>query len=272
MKKRYGVLGSKGKLGSLLSQREGFVALDADITDVKSIRAAVMGWDTPLDVLVNCAGISSIDECQRDEKKAFKANVRGLSTIHSAFGTRVLNVGTDQVFSGTQFFLQSEGGKREPVNVYGFSKLGAEAVSEIEGGKTIRLSRTISLGDADISIILMSLCGREELKVPSFFFRNYLTRSQAVDGIEYFVNHYDSMPKIVNYGSEDNVSMLDLARGIAKTFGLEPAWIVPRKSDSPHFTPRPAWGGFSVKLAKSLGFPMYDLNTVLEELVRSANA
>ena len=63
MKKIYGVVGAKGKLGSLLIQREGFVDLDCDVTNLLDLqRVYKYQRDFPFDVVVNCAAISSIDE------------------------------------------------------------------------------------------------------------------------------------------------------------------------------------------------------------------
>lgn len=265
MKKLIGVTGSKGKLGSLLVKREGFVALSGDITSYSGLTPYLGKFS----LIVNCAGISSIPECERNEKQAFDVNVRGLARLHQVFGDRVLTLSSDHVFSGGGIFLPTEKTKPKPVNVYGFSKLGAEAVSEIEGGKVIRLSRAVSAEDDDIRNYLMDLWNGVEVEVPSFFYRNYIHKEFAVDGIEYFAKHYDEIPSVVHYGGLDNVSMLEFVGDLAKRLNIF-ASPTPRKEYYAE-NPRPKRGGFSVKLAKKLGFPMYTIEDTIDRLARDLN-
>ena len=105
----------------------------------------------------------------------------------------------------------------------------------------------------------------EEISVPTFFKRNYLHRSQAVDGIVYFVENYDKMPFVVNYGSLDNSSYYKLMLEFSKRLNL--AGKVTKRSIELSLTPRPKRGGFNVSLAKKLGFPMYTLSDTVSKLV-----
>lgn len=265
--KLIGVTGYKGKLGSLLIQREGFVPLDCNILDPQSIE----NYLTPdIDIIVNCAAMSSINECEYNRDNAFMVNVRGLATLHDVFGNRVLNLSTDQVFSGKwSLFAPAEKTKPSPVNRYGFSKFGAEAVSSISGGKTIRLSRTVSNEDADINDCMMQLITNGHCSVPSFFFRNYIHRKFAVDGIEYFVRNWNKMPSIVHYSGLDTVSMWKFICELAKGFGIEGE--IEKRTTYYSDPPRPKRAGFSVKLAKSLGFPMYSISDTVSKLVSDLN-
>lgn len=150
--------------------------------------------------------------------------------------------------------------------MYGFSKLGAEAVSKFVGGKTIRLSRTVSMEDNDIKHYISHLFFRNRIQVPSFLYRNYLTQYQAVSGIEYFAKNYDSMPSVVNYGNSENVSMYKLLWELVRTRGTQ-SLIDKRKIElSGDITPRPHKGGFNISLARKLGFPIYSLQDTLEGL------
>ena len=154
------VVGFSGKLGSLLIQRDGFVPLNCDITDINTIEEPaynILGEEWDFGVVVNLAAISSVDECEEDYEKALKVNRTGLINLHKVLGDRVLNISSDQVFSGKSLFLPNEKTAPAPINAYGFSKLGAEAASQAFGGKTLRLSRTVSLNDPDIDMYLTNL-------------------------------------------------------------------------------------------------------------------
>jgi dTDP-4-dehydrorhamnose reductase len=254
--KKIGVTGFKGKLGSLLIKREGYIPLDMDITNKLSIEKELKYH--PVDMIVNCASISSIDECERDYEKALKVNTYGLHNLFSVFGKYILNIGTDQVYDGHSS-KRTEKDKPNPINSYGYTKMGAEALCHVHQGKTLRLSRTVSFNDFDINGYINSLWNNQSIYVPSFFYRNYLHRTYAIDGITYFVEHYDSMPDIVNYGGEENCSMYDLMMLIGGAFRQEPSLICRRVEDLENMTKRPHRAGYRIDLAKSLGFPMYSL-------------
>ena len=266
----YGLIGHNGKLGRLLSERPNFVPVECDITNPASIKQSYLN----VDVLVNCAGVTSIDECESNQKRATEVNVRGAYYLHEVYGGRVLTISSDHVFSGRGIFSPKEETLASPVNHYGWTKIGAEAISRINGGKVIRLSRSVSIKDADIAGWLGALRLGQEAHIPSFFYRNYLTQSQVVDGLEYFVNNFDSMPSTVHYGSVDTVSMYDFVELLARDFGLGGfgnRLVVENKKYDESMTPRPLRGGFSTKLAKALGFPMYYSWNAVEQLVKDAN-
>lgn len=265
MKRMIGLTGGNGKLGSLLLKRANFVNLRCDVTDIESIKYNILHCGFDLDLIVNCAAMSGIEECELNQKKAFEVNVKGLYNLHKVFGSRVLNISTDQVFSGSQWaFLPVENSIPNPINWYGKTKWGAEIESKDDGGKTIRLSRTVSVNDRDIHDYIWELASVERISVPTFFKRNYLHKEFAVDGIEYFAKNYDDMPELVNYGGLNNVSMYDFIHDFADD--LEKELVTKNKVYDEKMTPRPKKGGFNVSLAQSLGFPMYTISDTVSRL------
>lgn len=263
------VTGYKGKLGRLLVERPNFVPIDCDITSLYSIQVAKgeIEKDFDIDVIVNCAAISSIDECEKNYQRAIDVNVHGLANLHKVFGERVLNIGTDQIFSGRWSpFSHIESSKPDPINSYGFSKLGAESVSEAFGGKTIRLSRTVSLKDRDIENYLSTLNLGRIIEVPDFLHRNYLHREFAVQGIQYFVDNYDKMPSVVNYGGLNNISFYDFMSKLVENIMRGTLLRVHSRRTDLGGSPRPHYAGFSVDLAKKLGFPMRNIVDTVSKL------
>lgn len=260
----YGVIGYKGKLGSLLVGRPNFVPIDCDITNLVSVQRAYRD----VDVIVNCAALSSIEECEAFDRQAFNTNARGVDRIHQVFGKRVLTISSDHVFGNGYWWKPTEKTKPSPINVYGTTKMIAEDLAvNTYGGKILRLSRVVDTSDSDISNYLSAVRDGEPVKVPTFIRRNYLTRSQAVDGIEYHVRRFDYMPPIVNYGNRETTSAYNLTSLLVEELGL-PAYLV-QKNDkySSKLAPRPQTGGFSVKLANRLGFPKYSVKDTVHALV-----
>ncbi|RPJ70856.1 MAG: NAD-dependent epimerase/dehydratase family protein, partial [Alphaproteobacteria bacterium] len=94
---KIGVVG-RGRLGSLLLQRDGFFSLKCDLTDQKSIWNAVESLAP--DIIVNLAAISNLDDCEKDYNRAIKVNVDGTTNLHKVFGDKVVTFSTDHVFNG----------------------------------------------------------------------------------------------------------------------------------------------------------------------------
>lgn len=262
MKKQFGVVGT-GKLGLPLSRRPGFFSIDCDITSLDSIHKE---YHREVDVIINCAGISSIDECEKDISLANKVNIVGADNLMQVYGNKVLNLSSDYVFHGWHILPPTEKSKPFPVNTYGLTKMVIEDLAiNTYGAKVIRLSRSVDPTDNDLSQYFHSLLYSEYTPVPTFFYRNYLTRKQAVDGIEYFVRNFDRMPSLVNYGSTKPASFYDLVRELSKKMDFPLHLLEKENKYDNTMTPRPKKAGFSVGLAKKLGLPMYDFDDVIHD-------
>lgn len=263
----YGVTGFKGKLGSLLVKNPEFVPLNCDITNIHEIEEEIRKKSP--DIIINCASISDVDRCEENPQRAIEVNVRGLHNLFSVFGSNILNISSDYVFSGRgllNWFLPHERSPQNPVNVYGFSKFGAEALSNVFGGKTLRLSRTISTYDNDM-VALRNHQSLPFIIVPDFIHRNYLTRYQAVSAIRWFTKNYQTMPAILNFGMEKPVSMFTFFSLFGSKVGIPETMFIKRTREISGHAPRPHRGGFKVDLAYKYGFPRYTLNSVLDDLV-----
>lgn len=263
--KKIGVTGYKGKIGSTLVSRANFVPIDCDITNLDSVKMA--GGD--FDIVVNCAAIASVDKCQTDYSKAIQTNVRGLENLHREYGSRVLNIGSDHVFDGKfHWMLPTERSATLPQNNYGFTKVGAEAVSYINNGKTIRSSRTVSVFDTDIRGYLEDILNGRQILVPDFIYRSYIHVDHFVDGIEYFCRNWDSIKyPIVNYACSTSTNFYQLVKMLVSAIGEDSSLVLPRDYELDGQTARPFYGGVSTKLSKTLGFPKITMTDTVSKLV-----
>ena len=79
---------------------------DYDNLDI-SDRAAVAAWFSekgPYDLVINCAAVTNVDGCERDEAAAFRVNAYGAENLAIACetcGGKFVHVSTDYVFPGT---------------------------------------------------------------------------------------------------------------------------------------------------------------------------
>lgn len=98
-----------------------------------------------LDSIVICAGITNIEQCQKNESLSEAINVIGLKKIISNYKskkTKVIFFSTNHVFNGKKSFVQ-ESDKTEPINIYGIHKALSEQIILENNGVILRLSKVI---------------------------------------------------------------------------------------------------------------------------------
>ena len=137
---RWAVVGANGMLGSDLVSvlsKENVTALtksECDVTNLASIENSIKD----VDVVVNCAAYTAVDNAETNEEMAFAINATGaenLANICKKIGARIINISTDYVFDGKAKAPYDERAETNPNSVYGKSKLAGEvAVSRILPG------------------------------------------------------------------------------------------------------------------------------------------
>lgn len=134
--KKVWIVGANGRLGQaineLLDRREIEVLNtdidDVDITDSESLM--IYGDMNRPDVIINCAGVTDVELCEREVEKAYKVNAlgaRNLSVVAFKTGAKLIHISTDDVFSGESKVPYSEFDTPHPKSVYGKSKLAGES-------------------------------------------------------------------------------------------------------------------------------------------------
>jgi len=132
---RWLVTGSTGMLGAdlvrMLRLRDQHVLAcsraDLDITDARSVRRVVRD----VDVVVNCAAWTAVDDAEDEEARAFEINATGvqhLAIAAGAAGARLVHVSTDYVFDGEADHPYEEDAVLAPRSAYGRTKAAGEWV------------------------------------------------------------------------------------------------------------------------------------------------
>lgn len=131
------VTGADGRLGSalvqLLSQDLdnkviGTDKAEVNITDLEAVNAAMDVYHPT--VVINCASMSDMDECEKNMVEAFKVNTlgaRNLAMATNRVNAKIIQMSTDDVFEGKSGARLTEFELPTPKNVYGKSKLAGEA-------------------------------------------------------------------------------------------------------------------------------------------------
>ena len=130
---RWLVVGAAGMLGQDVVAAAAAAGADVvaagraqvDVTDPASVAAALAG----VDVVVNCAAWTAVDDAETREGEAFAVNAVGpahLARAAAAAGARIVHVSTDYVFDGAADAPYAEDAPVAPRSAYGRTKAAGE--------------------------------------------------------------------------------------------------------------------------------------------------
>ena len=99
--------------------------LRLDITDAAAVGALMQD----VDVIVNCAAYTDVNKAESDADAAYKVNALApavLAEAAKAAGAMLIHVSTDYVFDGESNVPYTEDAPKNPLGVYGRTKLAGE--------------------------------------------------------------------------------------------------------------------------------------------------
>ncbi len=103
-----------------------FQQIVADLSDAETLQA-VLDQSEP-EVVLHCAALANVDECEHDPQRAFQVNVAlpaGLARLAARHGFRLVHLSTDAVFDGQRGDYTEED-TPNPLSVYARTKWQAE--------------------------------------------------------------------------------------------------------------------------------------------------
>lgn len=133
--KKIWITGAAGHVGSALvhlldCHQYEILATDideVDITDLPAVRNYCQ--ENHPDIIINCAGITDLHECQKYQDQAYLVNALGARNIAQeaqVIGAKLIQMSTDDVFGRDGTVPFNEFDKLEPRSVYGRSKAAGE--------------------------------------------------------------------------------------------------------------------------------------------------
>ncbi len=251
------ILGATGMLGvDLGSAFERFNPIlwrksDLDITDEKEVREKI-AFLKP-DIIINSAAYTNVDGAENDKDLADKVNHQAVAFLAKAakdIDAILVQISTEQVFSGTNHKGYSEDDSPHPVNIYGLTKWQGEQAL-INSGVRYYIVRTSWLfgkarqrgkprGMNFIETILQKARNGNDLQVvDDQFGRPTYTRDLAV-GILSLLTNYP--PGIYHLVSQGIASWYDLASYVLQISGIDGKIKPCSSSDFPTVAKRPAYG------------------------------
>ena len=186
------------------------------------------------ETVIVTAAMTDVDSCESNPTIAYRINALPFFTITeylSKIGGRIIQVSTDYVFSG-KLGGYKEYDKREPINIYGKSKMEAEDIiinSNIDY-TIIRTSGIFGVNESSgkVNFFLWVYRNLRNLKeifvVEDQYYSPTLNTSIANAIAEIYGKNIDG---ILHFSSIDRISRYDFALLIADAFSLKPNLIKP---------------------------------------------
>jgi dTDP-4-dehydrorhamnose reductase len=248
---RWLVTGAAGMLGqdAVDRLRDGgheVVATDRDtldITDPAAVGAALAG----IDVVLNCAAYTAVDDAETHEDLATLINATGpamLARATAAAGVRLVQISTDYVFDGHAVEPYAEDTPLAPVSAYGRTKAAGEcAVREVRGDHLIVRTAWLygARGPCFPKTIARLARGRDSLSVV----HDQLGQpTWTVDVADLVVRLVEAGAPAGTYHatSSGEVSWHGFAQAIVASMGKDPAMVEPTTSEAfVRPAPRPAY-------------------------------
>ena len=265
------VTGFQGRLGSELI-RMGCEPLECDITYQEEIELAILHKKP--DVIINCAAYTNVDGCEDNElyKHALSVNTWGVGHLRDIFEGRLIHISSDYVFNGREGPYAETFSKFDPVNGYGYSKVGAEVLLQTHNNRDTIIVRTTGLyggcsGQHDFSkLVLQHLREGKELEATNSLRGNQTYVPHLAEALIYCANT-DNLPRLLHIASKEVITRYEFAVMIANTFGYDSKLVIPvRNKEVPGWVaPRPIKGGLKVNLAEKNKVPIYKIMDGLKD-------
>ncbi len=260
------VTGSRGQLGSELQElstgcgyhRFFFYDLpELDITLSEKVDALCR--DLEIEVIVNCAAYTGVDEAETDSTMAFRVNRDGAAVLAACAKERhalLIHISTDYVFDGTSSTPYCESDSPAPLGVYGISKWeGEESIRHIAPSYIIiRTSWLYSLYGVNFVKTMLRLGSeRSELSVVADQIGTPTWAADLAAALVSIIDRYDKdalYSATFHYSNEGVASWYDFAKAIMELAAL-PCQVLPVGSaDYPQVAPRPQYSVMSKSAIK----------------------
>ena len=289
------ITGGKGMLGRTL-QRElaehEIVVADLpewDITDDEGFVAKVS--EVKPDLIVHCAAMTKVDDCESNRELAFKLNETGSRNVALAAkvaGARLMAISTDYVFSGEpprEPWAWSETDIPRPRTVYGASKFAGEQMIQmiLPEAVIIRIAWLYGAGGPSF-VHTMAKLGAQEgapLKVVNDQRGNPTSTKTVADVIRFLMTKPD-VSGIVHGTCEDQCTWYDFACELKRLLNIQSSIvdfqgrvnfqrdIVPCSTEEfPRPAPRPRNSALKKSVLNLLGYRTPNWKVALADFVKA---
>lgn len=278
------ITGGKGMLGRTLQKELADHALviadlpEWDITDDSSFTAQLLAVQP--DVVIHCAAMTKVDDCEANRELAFKLNEEGSRNVALAckiVGARLIAISTDYVFSGEpprEPWAWGEMDIPRPRTVYGASKFAGEQMIQMihpDDSVILRIAWLYGQGGPSFVHTMLKLGAQagDPLKVVNDQFGNPTSTKVVADAIRFLLTKPD-VSGIVHGTCEDQCSWYDFACEIKR---LTPAFVRAIEpcttAEFPRPAPRPRCSALKKSVLNVLGYRTPKWQDALSEFIKA---
>ena len=228
------------------------------------------------DVVVNCAAIPRIDQCETMREVATEVNTlfpQNLSCACEELEIKLIQISTDNVYACHDFDEPHfEDSPTYPTTHYGLSKLlGEERVRAYRNGLVLRLplvfSSDLTNNRLIVNRLVNELISGKTIRVASDVYNTPMALTSVADKIcEFILDSHQYDTNLVNLCSNKVVSLSSLIYDIAEALRI-PKAIVPVEAkffNSP--VEKPRFGGLKSKFIEPLSYE-YMISNFLSERI-----
>ena len=276
------ITGGKGMLGRTLQKElaeHELVIADLpewDITDDAAFTTKTL--EVSPDLIIHCAAMTKVDECEANRELAFKLNEDGSRNVAMAAkicGARLIAISTDYVFSGEpprEPWAWSETDIPRPRTVYGASKFAGEQMIQmlLPEAVIIRIAWLYGAGGPSF-VHTMAKLGAQEgapLKVVNDQRGNPTSTKTVADVIKFLMMKSD-VSGIVHGTCEDQCTWYDLTVELFRLLGLKREVVPCTTEEFPRPAPRPHNSALKKSVLNLLGYRTPKWQDALAEFVKT---
>lgn len=196
-----------------------------DITDDEAVDCFLK--EGKYDVVVNCAAYTAVDKAETDTVKAAALNTGAAGILGRGavkYGSKVIHISTDYVFSGQHFRPYEENDEPYPQSMYGRTKLEGEALlsSFCHDAVIIRTAWLYSeFGKNFVKTMLNLAETKPEINVVADQIGSPTYAGDLAAAIHSVIKSNAWKPGIYHYTDEGVASWYDFSKAIMEMSGLD---------------------------------------------------
>ena len=198
--KKIWITGAEGHIGTaLLDLLEGveYQLLPTDIEEVDITKidevTQFVHVNRP-DVVINCAGMTDVQECENNVDEAYRVNaigVRNVALAANEVNAKVIQISTDDVFDKESRIPYNEFDNVHPRTIYGKSKEAGEKILTqlLNRFVIIRSSWIYGIGRAFVDEVLRNVGQGKTMEVPNNQYAAPTSAKELAKVIRYFIDN-----------------------------------------------------------------------------------
>ena len=198
--KKIWITGAEGHIGTALIDLLEGVEYQLLPTDIKEVDITKIDEVTQFvhvnrpDVVINCAGLTDVQECENNVDEAYRVNaigVRNVALAANEVNAKVIQISTDDVFDKESRIPYNEFDNVHPRTIYGKSKEAGEKILTqlLNRFVIIRSSWIYGIGRDFVDEVLRNVGQGKTMEVPNNQYAAPTSAKELAKVIRYFIDN-----------------------------------------------------------------------------------